>query len=393
MKKGIVEKIVNQGWGLVRSDEGIVLLNYVLPGEEVIYKIRNRAKGILWGKLIDVTKPSKYRIEPPCPYFGECGGCIFQHITYPYQIKIKENILINDLKRIGNINTETLKTFKSPEFQYRIRAKIKADENGKIGFVKKSTNQVIPIKNCLLFLGEINRFLKKWNSMKNTPFFNQFDILWNPTNKKLYVHITPPPSKNNISTLKYFPEIEFCWKSNEENGISKLRIKEFDYNISPAVFFQTNFYQFERMLNIVENYMSKFGISIDLYSGVGFFLHILQKYSEKTIGVESNRLASYIAQKTFPEVEFYKSTVEKFFFPDADLLVMDPPRSGLSLYVRKKIIEKRYNKIIYISCNSSTFTRDIKLLLEKGYMLKDLNLLDLFPQTSHFEMISFLTHI
>ena len=102
MKQGIVEKITNGGWGLVRSEEGVVFLNYVLPGEDVTYRIRDRARGILWGEVIEVLTLSIHRTEPPCPYYGRCGGCVFQHIADNHQLTIKKEILLDDLKRIGN---------------------------------------------------------------------------------------------------------------------------------------------------------------------------------------------------------------------------------------------------------------------------------------------------
>ena len=90
--KGVVESVVEGGWGLVRSKHGVVFLNYVLPGEEVYYRIREKAKGILWGEVCDIITPSEYRIEAPCSYFGVCGGCVFQHVNYSFQKKIKQEI-------------------------------------------------------------------------------------------------------------------------------------------------------------------------------------------------------------------------------------------------------------------------------------------------------------
>jgi len=143
MKKGTVEKITNGGWGLVRSDEGVVFLNDVLPGEQITFHIKEKARGILWGQLEEVLTPSEHRIEPPCPYYGQCGGCVFQHINYQYQQKIKQDILLDDLKRIGNYEEagDQYHYIESPPFHNRIRARMKAQvqEGGKIGFIRKGT--------------------------------------------------------------------------------------------------------------------------------------------------------------------------------------------------------------------------------------------------------------
>ena len=392
MKEGIVEKITNGGWGLVRSDEGVVFLNDVLPGEQVTFRIKEKTRGILWGQLEEVLTPSKHRIEPPCPYYGQCGGCVFQHINYQYQQKIKQDILLDDLKRIGNYEEagDHYHYIESPPFYNRIRARMKAQvqEGGKIGFIRKGTNRVIPINQCLLFPEAINPFLEKWNVLENPPFFFQMDILMNPGNQRIYIHLSHPP-KQEKKTLKLFPGITFSWKGNEDAGVSRLKIRDWAYLVSPAVFFQVNPFQWESMLDIVESYLEPCDTIIDLYSGVGFFIPLLKKYSKKIIGVESHGFSVTLARRAFAcnEVDFLKIPVDKFIFPKADIIVVDPPRSGLSGSVINKLLKKKYKKIIYISCSSATFSRDLNILLESGYQLKDLNILDLFPQTAHLETI------
>lgn len=406
MPHGIVEKIANGGWGLVRSDEGVVFLNYVLPGESVDYRIKDLARGILWGELLEVLIPSEHRIQPPCPYFGQCGGCVFQHIDYPFQEQIKRQILLNDLKRIGHYEPEpTLPNIiKSPPFHNRIRARMKAqkrenslEQDGRIGFIRKSTNSVIPINQCLLFPAPVNRFLEKWNTQEKPPFFFQMDILMNRDSQQVYIHLAHPPypgheAQKEKEILKRFPEITFSWPGNDNAGISTLSIKDWTYLISPTAFFQVNPFQWENMLDIVESYLEPCDTIIDLYSGVGFFIPLLKKYGKKVIGVESNRYSSDLARRAFggsgaSGSEFLRIPVEKFNFPAADIVVVDPPRSGLSKNVVNSIIKKKYPKLIYISCSSATFSRDLNILRENGYQVNALNALDLFPQTPHLETI------
>jgi len=392
-KQGTIEKITNGGWGLVRSDEGVVFLNYVLPGECVSYRIRERSRGILWGELIDVLTPSEHRIEPPCPYFGQCGGCIFQHIPYTHQEEIKKKILFDDLKRIGQYEHEgTVEYFGSPPYHYRIRARMKAQEgrDGKIGFIRKGTNTVIPIRHCLLFPDPVNRFLEKWNGMANPPFFHQMDIIMNRDTEKVYVHLSHPP-KTEMDVLDAFPEITFSWKGNEDAGVSRLTVKGWTYLVSPTVFFQVNPFQWESMLNTVGSYLGTCKTVIDLYSGVGFFLPLLKGAAGRVIGVESHGYSVTLARRAFPGVELLKIPAETFKFKDADAVVVDPPRSGLSKHVVGGILEKKYKKVIYISCASAAFSRDLKILRENGYRLEALKLFDLFPQTAHLETISLFT--
>lgn len=392
MKTGIVEKIINGGWGLVRSPEGVVFLNYVLPGEEVTYKIRERARGILWGDVLGILTPvehREHRVEAPCPYYGQCGGCVFQHIDYRYQETIKREILKDDLRRIGHYEGELPGVHVSPPYQNRIRARMKAQEDGKIGFIRKSTNRVIPINGCLLFPDSINLFLEKWNRLENPPFFHQMDILFNRDNQRVYIYLSHPPKKEQ-EVLKSFPEITFSWKGNEQAAESCLTIKDYRYRVSPDAFFQVNPYQWENMLKIVESYQELCETAIDLYSGVGFFIPLLKKYARKVIGVESDGHAVTLAQRAFPGegLEFFKTAAEKFHFFKADVMVLDPPRSGIAKPVMKGILAKKYPKIIYISCSPAAFSRDMAVLRDNGYQLEDIQLLDLFPQTAHLETIS-----
>lgn len=391
MKQGTIEKITNGGWGLVRSDEGVVFLNYVLPGEEVKYRVREKAKGILWGQLEEILTPSPHRVEPPCPYYGQCGGCVFQHIRYEHQLQLKKQILLEDIKRIGHYEAGISRLFPSPPFQNRIRARMKAQDDGKIGFIRKGTNTVIPINRCLLFPDQINRFLEKWNSQTDPPFFHQMDILFNRDTKQVYIHLSHPP-KQEKEVLNQFPEITFSWKGNEDAAVSRLRIRKAVYNIAPSVFFQVNPFQWENMLDTVESHLESCDTVIDLYSGVGFFIPLLKKYTQLRLsGVESFGFSVTLARRAFPGIQFLKINAEKFIFPSADILVVDPPRSGLSKHVMEGILKRKYKKVIYISCSSATFSRDLKILLENGYGLKGIQAFDLFPQTAHLETISCFT--
>jgi len=394
IKHGKIEKIINGGWGLVRSDEGVVFINYVLPGEDVSFRIKEKANGILWGELIQLHSLSPHRVEPPCPYYGECGGCVFQHINYNYQETIKKEILTDDLLRIGNFQTEIPPFFLSPPYQNRIRARMKAQPDGKIGFIRKGTNTVIPIDKCLLFPDSVNTFLSQWNALPHPPFFHQLDILANRHNNRLYVHLSHTPHQEK-EFLKNFPNTTFSWKGNEDAAVSSFSIKDFSYLVSPSAFFQVNPFQWENMLNTVESFLEPCEKVIDLYSGVGFFIPLLHRYAKHVIGVESTGFAVTLARRAFSKdgIQLIATAAEKFSFPRADVILVDPPRSGLCKRVMNSILQKKYPKIIFISCASATFARDLKTLHENGYKLREIRGFDLFPQTPHMETISLFTQI
>lgn len=365
-------------------------MNYAIPGEDVRYRIKDRAKGILWGELIEVLEESPHRVKAPCPYFGRCGGCVFQHMGHSFQESVKQDILRDDLQRIGGFDPDIPPLVPSPPFNNRSRARLKGREDGKVGFIRKGTNTVLPIDHCLLFPPEINDFITQWNRLPQPLFFIEMDVLWNPTQKELYVHLSRPPGKDMNALLTSFPGATFSWKGNEDAAVSRLKIKEWGYLVSPAVFFQVNPFQWENMLDTVASFMEPCDTVIDLYSGVGFFIPLLKGYANKVVGVESSGFSVTLAQRAFNQegIVFFKTAAEKHRLPEADILVVDPPRSGLSKPVMQQVLKNRYKKIIYISCSSATFSRDLKVLRENGWELRALKPFDLFPQTAHLETIA-----
>ncbi len=389
---GVVEKIINGGWGIVREKDKLIFLSYVLPKEEIEYEIKDKAKGIYWGKTLNILSPSQFRKEPKCPLYGECGGCIFQHIDYEHQKTIKTNIFKDDMQRIGGMSIDIDNFFDSPPYKYRIRGRLKAENSGKIGFIKKGTHNIIPINNCLLFSDEMNDYLTKWNSQTTPPFFFQQDILLNRNKdeKKIFSHLSHPPQKAQIEKLNKFSNLEYSWKGKDDEYVI-IKTNEFAYRVKPSTFFQVNRFQHENMLNFVKENIYKSKVIIDLYSGVGFFIPLLLKYAKKVIGVESYPVSVKMAKQSFPKASFINENVDKFKFVKADIIISDPPRSGLSKHVINNIIRLKYNRLIYISCSSASFARDAKILLNNGYSIEKISLIDLFPQTSHIEILSVFT--
>jgi 23S rRNA (uracil1939-C5)-methyltransferase len=389
--QGVVEKIVNGGWGLVRSAHGVVFLSYVLPGEEISYSIKEKAKGILWGETIRIITPAPERITPVCSYYGECGGCQLQHLDADTQRSLKKQLLIDTIYDQTKLKPDIENVISSPPFHYRIRAKLKPNRaNAGIGFIKKSSNDVIPISHCHLIPEKMSLFLKKWNEQSTIPFFSQMDVLFNPDSEKIFGFLTPPPTKLELKFSEKFPDIQFSSKNNMESSISAVTIDKSAYFISPATFFQVNRFMWQPMLQLVEAMCPTVNKAIDLYSGVGFFLPVLQKNANTVIAVESDPLAVKLARLNFPTIKIFKTPAEKFCFCPADLILIDPPRLGISKIVMKNLLQEKFKSIVYISCLATTFARDLKILLNNGYELKKIQALDLFPQTPHLETIALL---
>jgi 23S rRNA (uracil1939-C5)-methyltransferase len=224
------------------------------------------------------------------------------------------------------------------------------------------------------------------------PFAFQFDVLEN--RKQLRIYLPHRPDDRDIRRLERLAreEMTFYWPETGEKSFSPLRIGRYDYLVSPAAFFQVNHFLWNTLLERVEKSILPGAQALDLYSGTGFFIPLLQKYMRNIIAVESHPLAAAALKKQFPATEVYPVTAEKASLPPADLLIADPPRSGLSRTVIRKILGRRYPRIIYISCNAATLARDCRTLVgDSHYRIDHIDLLDLFPQTPHLESVTLLT--
>ena len=383
---GIVEAITDKGWGIINSPAAKIYIHYVIEGEEVEYSIKEKDKKGIWAEVKSILKPSPHRIEVPCKIYNRCGGCNLLHIKYEHQLKYKKSWLIKNISEITNYPFENIKIIPSKPNNYRMRAKLKGREDGKIGFIEKGKTSVVELKECLLYHERINEFINIWNNSEKMPFIHQIDLLFNPTDKILYSHLSEKPK--NTDFTKLFKNTLFSFKGEDKKILIKMG--NFSYLTSPSVFFQSNLFLNSELLNTVEKYLIKGETAIDLYSGVGFFIPVLQKYFKKIYAVESNRLSYNLLKENFPEIKAYRIVSSKFSFPPADLLLIDPPRSGMDQRTSDRIVKKRYKRIIYISCSQKGFKKDLKILLNNGYKLKGITMIDLFPHTPYFETIALL---
>ena len=360
-----IEKIVYNGYGFARKNNNVFFVDYVLPKETVEIKTKKIKKNSIFAVPIKIIKRASLRVEPLCKYFTICGGCNFQHIKYSHQLKIKKDILLETLKRIGNLYVDfPIRTIPSPvPFYYRTSASIKI-ENSKAGFYKKESREIVDIDKCPLF----------------HPILHEAYVKAVENNKKRKGSIKISIQKGH----KKYQKVKSCF-----------------FKVSKQSFFQINAFQINNLVNIVLENSVESEKFADLYSGVGLFSVFLCKKEKKGISVESstsshkdaifNRSLNNI-KKT--ELSLYNLRAEKSlnvikkFKPD--LLIADPPRSGIGINLSKKILEFDFiEKIICISCDPATLARDLKIFKEK-YKIKKIYFIDMFPQTFHIETVAVL---
>jgi 23S rRNA (uracil1939-C5)-methyltransferase len=396
--KGRVEKLADQGWGIVKSPEGKVYIHYTAPDELIEYEIIEKSEENFWGKIISIEKKSPYRIDNRCRHYEICGGCNLMHLKYEYQVKLKKERFISTLERRLKHNIKIDKIYIENPFNYRVKVKLKGiEKTGKIGFIKKGATDVFEIERCYLFHEKLNDFISTWNNLANPPFIHQIDVFFNPATHKTFVYLSHRP--DGIGFEKSFGENTVFMYPADNAEIIEIKIGEFQYLLLPQLFFQVNGLFWQILQKAVEKQIEKFydktknNFAIDLYSGVGFFTPILKKYYKEVLGVESSEISIKLARKSFPYIKFIKTPAEKFSFPAANLIFVDPPRSGLGDRVLKKIIEKGYEKIIYLSCSYKSLAKDTEILEKNGYNIKVIELMDMFPHTPHIESLIVLERV
>ena len=414
MAKITIQKVVFGGKGLSKLENGkTCFVPFVLPKEKVEIEILKEKKHFCEATLKKVVLPSVDRIEPVCEYYTVCGGCDFQHISYEKQLSIKKEILEETLHRISKEEVKVDKIIPSPEtLFYRNKIQLKYDGK-KLGFFRAESNEVVDIEKCPITDEGINKtidFLK--NFLKNKNFIKEIHIYKSSNNKALVKFISDEFFEIDFDNFSLNFPLDISGLGIYKN---KKRLKlygtpfvfekvgKFTFRVSIDSFFQVNKYQIENFINEVVNEVpeNKSLVVGDVFCGVGTLSIATAKKVKKVFGVEISKSAikdaKYNAKiNAISNTNFYEVSADRagdlLYGFNPDMLIFDPPRTGLSKKLINKVLSlKNLNKIIYVSCYPPTLARDINLLKEGGFKLEKLKLFDMFPQTHHIEAIAVLS--
>ena len=376
------------GYGIAKEGK-IIFVAHSVEGDVVDILIKKENKNFCYANINNIIEPSKYRIKPKCKYAGICGGCVFNHIEYNKQLEIKKSIVLNSIRNIEYNNK--INIIKSPNEHYRLRVNMIA-KDGSIGFYKFNTNAFVAINECIILKEMLFNKIKNFANCNNITG-NIYAIESNNGKTLSFVDIIK--QNKNIDT-SYFDGITIKQKKKLKiYGIDKTNYNTYfgEVPLSHKNFFQSNHYLLDEFQNNAIKYFNEHDKNIvELYAGSGFFtIAIKEKLKSfnidyKLISSEINFDAVNIAKDIIKEEA--SETLKKINY-NIDVLFVDPPRDGLDKKVIENIIRIKPKKIIYISCNPMTFARDINLLKEY-YKLIDLNIIDMFPDTYHIELISCL---
>ncbi len=340
-----ISSIAFGGDGIGRADGFVVFVPFSAIGDEILVEITERRPRHARGKIVQLLKKSEQREQPLCPYFGTCGGCQYQHLTYAEELRIKQEQIKETFRNIGGMENPPLKEIiASPDsYHYRNRITVHA-EDGKIGFRGVNPQELIDIAECPISMPEVNQALK--NLRERHP----------------------------------------------QNGHFSLRHP----SLPPSGFFQVNHFLIETLRQlVVESFSRDVENIIEAYCGGGFFTEVLLPRFKTVIGIENDPRALKDAHRLLHsnltliegDVETELPIVLQKWELAQTALLVDPPREGLTKGVVHFLSEHSPAEMTYLSCNPATLARDAKLLSEK-FELISLQPIDLFPRTAQIECLS-----
>ncbi|MBA4371354.1 MAG: hypothetical protein C0402_00660 [Thermodesulfovibrio sp.] len=390
------------GYSIARDEkEKVVLIKGALPGEVVEVEILENKRDYATARVVTVLEPSAQRVEPACPVFGICGGCHLQFISYTAQVEMKDEVLLDSLARIGGIETGLSPALTDAQWHYRRRAQFKVGRNGEIGFFKEATREVVPFDSCPLMDDGINEMLRRIKADINIEGLSEIHIACGDQPPGHPVLLLLGRDYAGSAFAKYLAAGAAGVVYNRE-VVAGVHGTCFDlnglrYTVSPGTFFQAHWSLNIKVVELLAAELAPLEGKriLDLYAGAGNFALPLAGQAREVIAVEENPYAvedgiRNIQANELKHCRMVKSSAEKYKpGKKFDIIILDPPRPGLTSEVVKKILEMPSDLIVYISCNPATFSRDLKKLKEK-YDILSVRQIDFFPNTFHIESIAFL---
>ena len=450
-----IEKMAFGGPGIGFVNGLVVFVPKSAPGDKAIVKVYKKKKDYAEARIVELMEPSASRISPPCPYYAYCGGCQWQHIAYKDQLKYKSDLIREALMNVASLPDVKIKDIipseittgyrNKMEFSFSSRRWVFPDEmpiskdqrSFALGLHLPGTyNKVIDISCCLLQPEEANKILQivrkeaeatglpaydtkfhqgywRYLTIRHSVAFNEWmvNIVTTQENPAVMKSLAEKLLQrvdniativNNVSRKKAGVAIGDFETAIRGDGSIKEKIGPFVFQISANSFFQTNTRGAERLYQIVKDYAELSGkeLVLDLYSGTGTIALYLAPRARKVIGIEINKAAVIDAQRNgllngIDNVSFILGDIRDqlpLLRDKPDILILDPPRTGMHKDVAKQIGTLGAPKLIYVSCNPVTMARDLALL-KPLYELVEIQPVDMFPHTYHVESVGLLERV
>lgn len=384
------ERLAYGGEAVARYDGLAVFIPFAAPREKLLVRITERKKNFARAAIERVLDPSPARREAPCQYFGNCGGCQLQHLTYEAQLESKVGFVRDALKRIGRIDwPHEIGIRSAAEFGYRSRAQVTIDWQAHlVGFNRANSNAVCDVESCPILTPGLDRALAALRAA----------VVSADGSAPHEFRLSQIEMAEGESSVALEPPV-----AGLPDGPLLLTAHDAVYSFGPSTFFQSNAQLLDALIDeAVDGRASgPEDLALDLYAGVGLFTIQMARRFKRVIGVESDPRTAKFALKNIganelTNVEFHTSSVESWLrrYLDAepvrpDLVLLDPPRTGAAESIAL-VAQLKASLITYVSCDPATLARDLRILLDSGYELSRITAIDLFPQTYHVETVAAL---
>jgi len=383
-----LEGLGRLGEALADLDGKLVYVFGGIPGETVVAEVTRERRGYIAAQVVEVLDPSPHRVEAPCPYYGACTGCQWQHVSYERQLEMKREIVAETLSRVGELEGITVQpTMPSPEpFNYRNHARFtvwrtKSEKpgskpvwsDGRLGYVHRESRRHVEVQECMLMAPWINQALESLQGRvaETTQLslrygVNTGDWLLQPT----------------------FQDIDVPLASGQKHYTESLLGHRFQ--VSSPSFFQVNTRQAEQMAELVMSELKLTGEEtvVDAYAGVSTFAVLLSDKVRRVVAVEESAAALADARvniEGIANIELRQAKTEDVLMEVAaegvDAVVLDPPRAGCMPGTLDALLEAPPKRLVYVSCDPETLARDLAILTAGPFAIEAVRPVDMFPQT------------
>lgn len=403
MEEVDILKLDNLGRGMSFLNDKPLYIEGALKDEKVKYEITRENSKYIEAFCTEVIDKSSDRTLVKCPFYSLCGGCNIMHLSYPSQLKFKKEKVVALLKKFADVNEDVIGDI-IPTINEGYRNKVTLKVKEKIGFYKRRSYEIVDIDSCLVASSKINEIIRE---IKKLRLKNISEIIIRSTYSGESLVALIATGKIDIDYFKknLKERLDNLVVINDEKetvlfgkGYITEKLNGFYFKVSPLSFFQVNTNGAEKLYEKVLEYADLKGGEnvLDLYCGTGTIGIYLSSKAKKVTGIEINKYAAANAienskMNNISNAEFICGDVGKLAksFKNVDLVVIDPPRNGLNKNAVENVLKISPKKIVYVSCDPATLARDLNYLKEY-YDVKNISMVDMFPNTYHVESITVL---
>ncbi|MFH4802870.1 23S rRNA (uracil(1939)-C(5))-methyltransferase RlmD [Vibrio diabolicus] len=413
-----VERLDHHGAGIAYLKKKPLFIDGALPGEEVVTQLVEEKSKFARGKLIKILKPSDTRVEPFCPHYHECGGCDLQHLDYNQQLTYKQQTLRQLMRKFSGNDIELDAPLLGDSLAYRRRARVSLFVDKKtrqlhFGFRKKQSKQIVQVTDCPVLAPELNVLLPEIYSalkaFKKPEQLGHVELVLGDNGPCITLRhlsaLTASETQSLTELAKRRNASLYLMPATDqlnlvEGGMPFYQEVGVKIPFAPNNFIQVNQAVNQKMVKQAVDWLDpqKSDRVLDLFCGVGNFSLPIAKLAKHVVGVEGvaemvEKATNNASLNQINNAQFYHANLEQDFEGQVwtaerfDKVLLDPARAGASGII-DQVSELGAQRVVYVSCNPATLARDSQSLMEQGYKLTKLGMLDMFPHTSHLESMA-----